>query len=111
MSIFKKKEKEISILKKYQPTFKTIDGKEHVGKEYNWANSSNLSCSVGEYLMIDINNSGYIKDCNSVMYPLSNVLSIEWKLLERKIAYGDVSKYSLHTFFDDNEVSKMDVIG
>ncbi|MDF2885574.1 MAG: hypothetical protein K0R54_6150 [Clostridiaceae bacterium] len=110
MQLFKKKEKEYSVLKKYQPVFKTVDGEIHNGQTYKWANASNLLCSVGEYLMININRSGYIEDNNSIMFPLTNVLSIEWKLLDRKTAEGDVSKYSMKTFFNDDELKGMKIV-
>ena len=44
-----------------------------------------LKCSVPEYIMLDITSAGYIRDENEIMYPLSNVVSIEWKLQELRI--------------------------
>jgi hypothetical protein len=73
--------KDIVTLKKYKPTFITVDGKEHEGIEYNWAVIERLKCSVPEYIMVDINSDGYIEDEKKIMYPLANVISINWKVV------------------------------
>lgn len=103
----KQKKRKTTRLQRFQPLFITVDGVKHEGTDrYNWANSNSLRCTVPEYLMIDINSNGYIKDKNSIMYPLSNVLSIEWILLEEKIVLDDFD-HEYQIFFDNNEVSKM----
>ncbi|MDF2881271.1 MAG: hypothetical protein K0R54_1828 [Clostridiaceae bacterium] len=103
-----KKEKEIPVskLQKVYPIFKTTDGVEHEGITYKWANRSGLRCSVGEYLMYDINRDGYIMDKDHVMYPLANVLSIIWNIVEKKNVEEIYSRYH-QIFFTDEEVVEM----
>ena len=91
--IFKK---EIVTLKKYKPIFTTTDGKVHEGHEYKWAIEERLRCSIPEYLMIDIKSDGYIKDVNDIMYMLTNVISIEWKLLKDAMTEDT---FNSHTIF------------
>ena len=80
--IFKKKN---VTLQKYQPFFITTDNKAHVGYEYNWAIVERLKCDVPEYLTDITIHDGYLKDTNNLYYPLSNILSIDWQLLEEKV--------------------------
>ena len=76
------KEVEFDVLQKYNATFVTTDKIEHTSVEYNYANSSQLNCPVGDYIMISINSDKYIKDENRVIYPLTNVVSIKWNLVD-----------------------------
>ena len=99
-----KKPKTIT-LQRFQPYFTTIDNVVHEGIDtYKWANANGLRCSVPEYLMIDIKSDGYIEDKECVMYPMQNIMSIKWKLLEEKIV---LDEFYREIFFNDEEVSKM----
>lgn len=57
----------ICVLQKYRPIFIATDGEEHCGVTYKYINSSRLTVSVPEYIMINIKNDGYIEDSNRVM--------------------------------------------
>lgn len=82
-------------IQKYKPFFITIDNIKHEGLEYNWGIVDRLRCSVPEYIMIDIKSDGYIEDENKIMYPLSNIISIEWKLIEEKIVEDNFGDYQI----------------
>ena len=69
-------------LEKVFAEFKTVDGEMHRTLLYKWFNKSALLCSVGEYIMAQIKKDGYIKDNHKKMYPLSNVISIEWLVVD-----------------------------
>lgn len=43
--------------------------------------------------MIDINSDGYIEDDNEVMYPLSNIISIKWELVDEKTVEDIFKEY------------------
>lgn len=101
-----KKPKTIT-LQRFQPFFITTDNVEHEGIDtYKWTNADWLLCTVPEYLMISIKSDGYMKDKNDVMYPMQNIRSIEWKLLEEKIVL-DNFYHEYQIFFDDEKVKKM----
>lgn len=94
-------------LQRFQPFFITTDNVRHEGIDrYKWANSNGLLCSVPEYIMIGIKSDGYIKDINDFMYPIQNIISIEWKLLEEKIVL-DNFYHEWDIFFSDKQVEKM----
>ena len=57
--------------------------------------------------MIDIKSDGYIEDQNDVMYPLQNILSIDWKLIDEKVVL-DNFRHEFEVIFTDREVEKMD---
>lgn len=78
-------EKKKVTIQKFKPFFTTIDGIEHEGCNYKWGISDRVTCTIPEYIMIVIKLYGYIEDKNGIIYPLTNVVSIEWKLLEEKI--------------------------
>ena len=103
----KKKDQKIIHLQRFQPSFITTDGLEHKGYKYNWFNADGLLCTVPEYIMIYIKSDGYIKDQNDVMYPLQNILSIDWKLIDEKVVLDNFS-HELKVVFTDKEVLKMD---
>ena len=88
-------EKEKVTVQKFKPFFITTDGIEHEGLNYNWAISNRLRRTVPQYLMIDIKTDGYMKDINEIMYPLTNIISIRWDLLEEKIVEDKFSEYKL----------------
>lgn len=92
--MFKKEKKKVT-LQKFRPVFITTDGVEHRGFEYNWGIAERLSCSVPEYIMIDINSDGYIEDDNEVMYPLSNIISIKWELVDEKTVEDIFKEYQI----------------
>lgn len=98
---------QICVLQMYRTIFITKDGEEHLGVTYKYADSSRLSVSVPEYIMVNIEDNGYIKDINGVMYPLQNIASIEWKLVDEKIKQCYPGEYRFQIFFDDEEVENM----
>lgn len=73
---------------------------------YKWANSDGLSCTVPECIMISVRSDGYMIDKNDVMYPIENIMSIEWRLLEEKIVL-DNFYHELDIFFSNKKVEKM----
>lgn len=106
----KQKKPNTITLQRFQPFFTTIDNVLHEGIDrYKWANADGLLCTVPEYLMIDIKSDGYMKDKNDVMYPIQNIVSIEWKLLEEKIVL-DNFYHKWNIFFDDKEVEEMNIL-
>ena len=78
-------EKEKVTVQKFKPFFITTDGIEHEGLNYNWVISNRLRRTVPQYLMTYIKTDGYMKDINEIMYPLTNIISIRWDLLDEKI--------------------------
>lgn len=82
-------------VKKYKPLFITVDNVKHEGLECNWAIEDRLICSIPEYIMLNIKSDGYIEDENRIMYPLSNIISIEWKLLKEIIVEDNFDKYKI----------------
>lgn len=90
---------------KYQAIFKTVDGQIHNGTEYNWACREQLSCSVQEHLMTYTQCNGYLEDEFGKMYPLENIISIEWKLLEVQTITTFLPRYKV--FYSDEELKKL----
>jgi hypothetical protein len=89
-------EKEKINIRKYKPVFITVDGKEHEGPEYNWIIINRLKCSAPEYIMIDVTSDGYLRDKKGIMYILSNIISIDWQVVEKREVednYSDVQVY------------------
>jgi hypothetical protein len=74
--------KDIITLRKYKPNFTTTDGNKHEGTVSRWAIKERLKCSIPQYLMINITSDGYIEDKEKIMYPLTNIISIEWEVVE-----------------------------
>ena len=72
-----------SHFEKWVCSFVTVDNKTHL-RRYDrlWSKASGLICTVPEYLMIENKECGYLKDDEEVMYPLENIVSIKWMLLE-----------------------------
>ena len=103
----KNKEPKVIHLQRFQPIFITTDGTKHKGYKSNWFNADGLLCTVPEYIMIDIKSDGYIEDQNDVMYPLQNILSIDWKLIDEKVVLDNFS-HKFEVVFTDKEVAKMD---
>ena len=99
------KEKEVTI-KKYKPYFITTDEKKHEGATYGWYVADRLNCTVPQYLMSFIREDGYIEDRSGIMYLLSNVMSIEWYLVEESTIKED--KISpLAVIITTNELDKI----
>lgn len=71
-------------IRKYKPVFITVDGKEHEGPVYNWIIVDRLKCSAPEYIMIDVRSDSYLRDKEGIMYILSNIISIDWQLVEER---------------------------
>lgn len=63
----------------YSVYFKTIDGNRHQYTHFRYADPAQLNCSIPEYLMCKIKIDGYLQDDDGLMYPLQNVVQIEWE--------------------------------
>lgn len=95
----------VMTLQKYRPTFTTVDGEEHLGCIYKWAKASGLLCSVPEYIMHSVKSNGYLDGKDKVMYPLTNIISIKWNMIDEKKVYEDYSnRYRI--FLTDEEVNE-----
>lgn len=66
-------------LEKYKAIFKTVDGEMHETKCFHWANPKGITCPVPDYLMI---GREYLPDVNGVIYPICNIISIEFVLVK-----------------------------
>lgn len=82
-------------VQKYQPFFTTVDNATHEGLRYNWVIADRIRCSVPEYIMISIREDGYIEDNNRIMYPLYNVVSIEWKLVKEMVVEDNFNEFQV----------------
>ena len=94
------------LLRSYRPIFKTIDGEKHVGIQYKYADENRVRGSVPELLMISVKSNGYLVDIESKMYPLANIISIEWDLVDEQIKQYK-SKHEWQIYFDKEEVEEM----
>ena len=107
MKIFKrimnKIEPEYITLQKHSPNFTTTDGEYHIGLPFKWINASRIICPVSEYFMIGVKSDGYIYDENCIMYPLTNILSIEWEKIGEVSVVDNFSDYQI--VFDNDELS------
>lgn len=97
-----------SHFEKWACSFVTVDNKIHL-RHYDrlWSKASGLTCTVPEYLMIENKNCGYLKDDDGIMYPLTNVISIKWTLLDecdRKLP--DNVKMGIKIYFSPEELEK-----
>ena len=106
MALFKKKlfEKKMVTVQKFRPVFTTVDGNTHIGINYKYGIANRLLCSVPEFIMIDIKDDGYIKDDCGVMYPLANVVSINWDLIDEKEIEDKFGEFQI--FITKEEVDK-----
>ena len=102
----KNKESKTIHLQKFQVFFTTTDGVEHEGLKYKWINRDGLLCTVPEYIMIEIKDEGYVEDQNGIMYPLQNVLSIDWGLIDEKTVLDNFC-HEFEVVFDNDRVEKM----
>lgn len=85
----------------YTANFITIDNKKHEYSQSLYINPNALICSIPDYLMIPIKSQNYIKDDTGIMYPLQNVISIEW-IIDSKINVVETSPYKIfYSPFDD----------
>ena len=101
---WKKREPDTLLLQRYQAFFTTVDGVKHEGRVYKWCDST---YSVREYLMERTAGDGYLKDRKGLnMYPLQNILSIQFEVVEEKIVL-DNFYHEYKMFFTDEEVKKM----
>ena len=94
------------LLCSYRAIFKTIDGEEHVGIKYNYVDENRVRCSVPQLLMIDIKSDGYLLDTDFKMYPLPNIISIEWVLVDEQIKQYQ-RKYEWQIYFNEDEVEQI----
>jgi hypothetical protein len=88
MGLFKKTTLKLKyrkvLLQNIKPCFKTVDGQGHAGYAC-WMDRNALLCDCGKYRMIDITGNGYIRDDKDTVYPLNNVLSIEFEVIEERL--------------------------
>lgn len=94
------------LLRSYRPIFKTIDGEEHVGVRYKYADENRVKGTIPELNMIGVKSDGYLTDIESKMYPLPNIISIEWELVDEQIKQYQ-SKYEWQIYYDKEEVEQM----
>ena len=88
-NFFKKNTPLIEVIH-YLVYFKTTDGNKHQYTHFRYVDPAQLNCSIPEYLMCKIKMNGYFEDDNGFMYPLQNVVQIEWKEDARKtVKQGD----------------------
>lgn len=87
-------EKEKVTARRYRATFTTVDGKEHEGCVYNWMLINRVR-DPERYIMIDIQSDGYIEDSNGIMYILSNIVSIDWQIVEERTVEDKYSEYQI----------------
>jgi hypothetical protein len=101
-----KKEPPKITLHKIQAEFKTTDGECHTSHKTNWYNISNLLCSASDYKMINIKSNGYIKDLLGTVFPLTNVVSIKWNIVDKRtIEYYERSFPQI--VFTDEEINQL----
>lgn len=67
---------------KWKAVFKTIDGETHEA-HMNFVNADGIRGTVPQFLMT---GKEYFKDLDGVMYPIHNVISINWVLVEERNA-------------------------
>ena len=105
MGLFKKKlfEKKMVTLQKFRTVFTTVDGNVHLGVVYNYVIAERLACSVPEWIMIDIRSDGYIMDHRYVMYPLTNIVSIDWKLEYEKVVEDKFGAHKIYVTAEELE--------
>ena len=86
----------------YPVFFTTTDNKEHSFTCYRFANPKAISCTVPEYIMIDIKKDGYFRDNDGIMYPLQNVVSVKWVKDKTKTIEAEVTnnEYGWEVFYD-----------
>lgn len=77
-NFFKKNTPLIEVIH-YSVYFKTIDGNKHQYTHFRYVDPTQLNCAIPEYLMCEIKMDGYLEDDDGLMYPLQNVVQIEWK--------------------------------
>ena len=102
--MFFKKEKKLVNLEKYKSNFTTVDGVKHEGCVYKWVITNRLKCDVPRYLMLHVKEDGYIEDDKEIMYPLYNVISIEWEKISSVATTDNFNEFSV--FLTNDEVEK-----
>lgn len=105
-----KKQRPTARFIKVYAKFKTVDGEYHVSPTCKWFNSSEILCSVGQYFMYDIKGDGYIKDEKYIMYPLSNVVSIEWITKDERLVYYSNGSVTAPFSFSDEDFEKFEEV-
>lgn len=68
---------------------------------FTWAKASNIICSVPDFILID---KKYFKDTEGVMYPIQNIVSIEWKKQDTIIKEIPYEDYDFRFFYTDEEL-------
>ena len=101
--MFRKVEKRKVTVQKFKPFFVTTDGRIHEGVHSNWYIADRINCTVPQFIMIDIKSDGYIEDEYGVMYPLTNVVSIKWELLDERIVEDNFDEYDVFVSTEELE--------
>lgn len=104
--MFKKRKPDYMRLQKVKAKFVTTDGVTHNMAERKWVNRDGISCSVEEYLTDRIIRDGYIKDEKFVIYPIANIMSIEWSLINERLFEENTNPYR-SIFYTDEELEKL----
>lgn len=63
----------------YTAHFKTIDNVEHTYSKFRYGAPDKITCALPDYIMSYVREDGYLKDDNGLMYPLQNIISIQWE--------------------------------
>lgn len=104
LKMLKEKINEVNMVKvqKFRAIFTTVDGVTH-NVVYKWAIADRLRYSVPTYIMISITGDKYIEDTDYTMYPLQNVISIKWELIDEKYVPDKFKEYQVYVSQDELE--------
>ena len=105
LKMLKEKINEVNMVKvqKFRPIFTTIDGVTHNGIIYKWAIADRLRCDVPTYIMISITGDKYIEDTDYIMYPLQNIISVKWELIDEKYVPDKFREYQVYVSQEELE--------
>lgn len=95
-------EPETTTLEKYKMVFTTVDGKEHEFNRINYADSSAIWCSVGDFYLMCLDD--YLKDDDGTFYPIKNVVSINFILVDTLNNVIKRGKDIAQVFYPRNEI-------
>jgi hypothetical protein len=105
--MFKKKPKfELVVAQNIIPKFTTMDGKEHESGYYHWIDAEQINIPAPAFIMRSVVNEGYLTGDDDLMYPLSNIVSINWIIREERRLARPASKYP-STYYRESEIEKM----
>ena len=100
-----------NVLQKYIAHFVTVDGQQHVGlDDGNWINQDAITCSSPEFLTLYAKRDGYLQDENFVIYPMANILSIKWELINEIKVIADRHIKEFKIFYTKDEICKANIV-